>query len=247
MSIKKLSFGGLAAACVIALASGPLNAAPASQSDGKSGGKSSGEPEQIIAEVNARPEKFKPLFNGRDLEGWQHVGPGEFVIENGVLKTVGGMGLLWYTKEKFGNAVIRVVYKAPDDDGGGNSGVFIRIPEEPTEPWMPVNKGYEVQIDDSDDEWHRTGVLYSFTKTLAQPKIQEWNTMQILIQDDRTSVFVNGTKVTDYVEGSPVPEKKQKHEPDRGPRPASGYIGLQNHGEKDTVYFKEVSVAKLGE
>ena len=26
---------------------------------------------------------------------------------------------------------------------------------------------------------------------------------------------------------------------------ASGYIGLQNHGDKDTVYFKEVSVKKL--
>ena len=27
-----------------------------------------------------------------------------------------------------------------------NSGVYIRIPEKPTEPWMPVNKGNEVQI-----------------------------------------------------------------------------------------------------
>jgi hypothetical protein len=186
--------------------------------------------------------EFKPLFNGRNLDGWQHVGPGEVVIENGTLKTVGGMGLLWYTGEKIGNAVVKVVYRV---SGDSNSGVFIRIPEKPTEPWMPVNKGYEVQIDDTEDDWHRTGVLYSFTKTLAQPKVGEWNTLEITIQDDRTSVSVNGTKVTDYREGDPVPEKKQKSEPDRGKRPASGYIGLQNHGDKDVVYFKEISVKKL--
>ena len=122
-------------------------------------------------------ENWKPLFNGRNLDGWQHVGPGEVVVENGVLKTVGGMGLLWYTREKIGNAVIKIVYRAPDDNDGGNSGVFIRIPEKPTEPWMPVNRGYEVQIDDSDDDWHRTGVLYSFTKTLA---------LGILIAGDQT-------------------------------------------------------------
>lgn len=197
--------------------------------------------------ANDKPSgsEWKPLFNGRNLDGWQHVGPGEIVVENGTLKTVGGMGLLWYTGEKIGNAVIKIVYRAPDDNGGGNSGVFIRIPEKPTEPWMPVNKGYEVQIDDSEDDWHRTGVLYSFTKTLGQPQVGEWNTMEITIEDERTVVTVNGTKITDYREGSPVPEKKQKWEPDRGKRAASGYIGLQNHGDKDTVYFKEISVKKL--
>lgn len=194
---------------------------------------------------SAKTSQWKPLFNGRNLDGWKHVGPGEVVVENGTLKTVGGMGLLWYTGEKIGDAVIKIVYRAPDDNGGGNSGVFIRIPEPPTEPWMPVNRGYEVQIDDSDDDWHRTGVLYSFTKTLAQPKLQEWNTMEITLDGERTLVTVNGTKVTEYREGDPAPEKKQKHEPDRGKRAASGYIGLQNHGDKDTVYFKEVSLKRL--
>lgn len=191
---------------------------------------------------DAAKTEWKPLFNGKNLDGWKHVGPGEFVVENGALKSVGGMGLLYHPGEKFGNAVIRVVYKV---SGDSNSGVFIRIPEQPTEPWMPVNKGYEVQIDDSDDDWHRTGVLYSFTKTLAQPKTGEWNTMEITIEDERTVVTVNGTKVTDFKEGSPVPEKKAKSEPDRGKRAPSGYIGLQNHNDADVVYFKEVSVKKL--
>ncbi|MDY6945034.1 MAG: DUF1080 domain-containing protein [Pseudomonadota bacterium] len=222
----------LVAACATVLASGCAAAANAAES-----------PNQLAQRTIAISAQFKPIFNGRNLDGWKHVGPGEFVVENGVLKSVGGMGLLWYTGEKIGNAVIRVVYKL---EGDSNTGVFIRIPEQPTEPWMPVNKGYEVQIDDSDDDWHRTGVLYSFTKTLAQPKTGEWNTMEIFIQDERTTVMVNGTKVTDYAEGAPVPEKNAKSEPDRGKRPASGYIGLQNHSDQDTVYFKEVSIAKLG-
>jgi hypothetical protein len=192
--------------------------------------------------ADSAASKWKPLFNGTSLDGWQHVGPGEVVVENGTMKTVGGMGLLWYTGEKIDNAKIKVVYRV---SGDSNSGVFIRIPEKPTEPWMPVNKGYEVQIDDSEDDWHRTGVLYSFTKTLAQPKVGEWNTMEITIQDDRTLVSVNGTQVTDYAEGSPVPEQKQKSEPDRGKRAPGGYIGLQNHSDKDVVYFKEISVQKL--
>jgi hypothetical protein len=191
---------------------------------------------------DAAKTEWKQLFNGKSLDGWKHVGPGEFVVENGALKSSGGMGLLYYPGEKFGNAVIRVVYKLKGDS---NSGVFIRIPERPTEPWMPVNKGYEVQIDDSDDDWHRTGVLYSFTKTLAQPKTGEWNTMEIAIEDERTVVTVNGTKVTDFKEGSTVPEKKAKSEPDRGKRAPGGYIGLQNHNDADVVYFKEVSVKKL--
>ncbi len=56
---------------------------------------------------------------------------------------------------------------------------------------------------------------------------------------------MNGVKVTDYTEGDPVPERKFDFEPFRGPRPESGYIGLQNHSEADVVYFKEVAVRPL--
>ena len=42
-----------------------------------------------------------------------------------------------------------------------------------------------------------------------------------------------------------MPPKKGAWEPDRGPRPRIGYIGLQNHGDKDTVFFREVSVRSL--
>ena len=192
----------------------------------------------------ARAADWKQLFNGKDMTGWEHVGPGRFYVENGMLKTEGGMGLLWYTGEKMGNATIRVVYKLSHEND--NSGVFIRIPEKPTEPWMPVNRGYEVQIYNPADDYHCTGVLYSLTKALAHPykPVREWNTMEITLQGPHTVVVLNGEKVTDYTEGQPVPPKVKNYEPDRGPRPSFGYIGLQNHGEGSEVYFKEVAVSK---
>lgn len=188
--------------------------------------------------------EWKPLFNGKDLEGWKQVGPGRFVVENGVLKTEGGMGLLWYTREKFADSTLRIVYSAPKPKDGGNSGVFIRIPMEPTEPWGPVNKGYEVQIDEAADDFHRTGVLYSFTKARAKPEAREWNTMEITLDGDRTVVVVNGATVTDFREGDPVPKKEKQYEPDRGKRAKDGFIGLQNHNDKDVVLFREISVKK---
>jgi hypothetical protein len=201
-----------------------------------------------VAPGRSRPaadsEGWVQLFNGKDLDGWEHVGPGGFEVVDGLLKPYGGMGLLWYTRQKVGNAIVRVVFKPVENSS--NSGVFIRIPEKPTEPWMPVNRGYEVQIDNSDDDYHCTGVLYSLTKALARPeKAGEWNTMDITLDGPHTIVTVNGVKVTDYTEGQPVPPKQKEYEPDRGPRPNEGYIGLQNHSDKDVVYFKEVAIRPL--
>jgi len=194
---------------------------------------------------------WRQLFNGKDLNnGWKHVGPGSRYVKDGVTGSTGGMGLEYWSKEKFGNCVIRVVYKMQKFNS--NSGVFIRIPIEPREEWMPVFYGYEVQIDNhpetsKEDEYHITGTLYSLTKPLAKPGKPgpEWNTMEITLDGPRTIVVVNGQKVTDYTEGQPVPARKFDFEPQRGIRPNEGYIGLQNHGKDDIVYFKEVAVKPL--
>ena len=192
--------------------------------------------------------EWKQLFNGKDLAGWKHVGPGEMTVEDGLIRTHGGMGLLYWTGGKLGNCVIRVVFKMRDHND--NSGVFIRIPIEPREEWMPVNYGYEVQIDNEaagEDEYHITGMLYSLTKPLARAGKPgpEWNTMEITLNGPRTIVVLNGVKVTDYTEGDPVPEKRLKFGPERGTRPNEGYFGLQNHSDQDVVFFKEVAVRML--
>ena len=203
----------------------------------------------LLATAKPEPE-WKQLFNGKDLTGWKHVGPGEMTVTDGMIETHGGMGLLYWTGGKIGHCKLRVVFKMRDFND--NSGVFIRIPLEPREPWMPVHYGYEVQIDNhpetsGEDDYHITGTLYSLTKPLAKPTKPgpEWNTMIITIDRPHTVVEINGVKVTDYREGEPVPPRKFEFEPQTGPRPNEGFFGLQNHSKNDVVFFKEVSIQQL--
>jgi hypothetical protein len=195
------------------------------------------------------------LFNGKDLSGWaripRHEGapaneqPG-IEVQNGLLvsRPDAPEDDLWYTREKIGNATLRIVYKVSAPNA--NSGVFTRIPEKPKSEDDAINKGIEVQIDESGDDFHCTGVLYSWTQAKARPykPAGEWNTMEITMKGPRTTVKLNGVLVTDYDGVSPVPPKKSRYEPERGPRPDTGYIAIQHHGGNATVWFKEITLIK---
>ncbi|MFM6938608.1 MAG: DUF1080 domain-containing protein [Aquirufa sp.] len=204
----------------------------------------------LLLSFSLHAQNWKPLFNGKDLTGWKHVGGGSRFVENGLLASKGGMGLLYWTGGKLGNCQIKVVYKMQKFNS--NAGIFVKVPVEPKEEWMPVFYGYEVQIDNhpetsGEDEYHISGTLYAFTKPKSKPGKPgpEWNTMLITLDGPRTIVYLNDELVTDYREGEPVPARKFDFEPYPGRRPDSGYFGLQNHGDEDVVYFKEVSVRPL--
>jgi hypothetical protein len=193
------------------------------------------------------------LFNGKDLSGWarmpRHEGapadekPG-LVVRDGLLVSLpdNPEDDLWYTARKIGNATLRVVYKVSAPDA--NSGVFIRIPYEPKSEDDAINKGIEVQIQDTADDYHCTGDLYSMTKAKARPykPAGEWNTLEIEMRGPRTIVRLNGVVVTDYDGVAPVPPKKGRYEPDRGPRPDEGYIAIQHHGGAASLWFKEITL-----
>lgn len=201
-----------------------------------------------ITKSNSATEKA--LFNGKNLDGWKHIGPGQIVLENGLLKTEGGMGLLWYTKEKFGDCLLRVVYKTTRKND--NSGVYVRIAEEPDDPWYAVHHGYEVQIADSQrgSPYRISGAVYSFAKATARPSkpTGEWNELGITLKGDLIETSLNGVPVAKFDPSAPAPELSPRGgdgDPEPGPRPKSGYIGLQNHDGDCVVYFKEVSVRPL--
>ena len=192
------------------------------------------------------PGEWRPLFDGKDLDGWGHVGPGRFVVEGGQLRTEGGMGLL-YSNEKLGDCVIRVVYKLGTP--GSNSGLYIRIAEKPPDPWYAVHHGFEVQIADGGKSARGTGSVYTFADARAQPaRPGEWNTLEVTLKGNKVSTAINGTPVTDFDASELKPQAKETvgaGDPARGPRPEMGYIGLQNHDKDSTVFFKEVSVRPL--
>jgi hypothetical protein len=115
-------------------------------------------------------------------------------------------------------------------------------------PWYAVHHGFEVQICNDADPFHRTGAIYSLAKAADLPKKSaDWHTMVITLQEQRVLVSVDGKPVTSFDPTSPdVPKQQEWYEPKReSKRPAVGYIGLQNHDPGDVVWFKEISVQPL--
>ena len=226
-----------------------------------------------------------PLIKeGKVDPAWTQVGYGAFEVREGMLRTAPdekGLGLLLYTKEKFGNCQIRVVFRA--EDARSNAGVFVRIDdgilrqigknhapakrdkdgkltpesleffqdasEKGIGAWYAVHHGYEVQICDSSDPFHRTGAIYSLAKAAEAPKKEpdSWRTMIITLKGNQVLVELDGNEVTTFNPADPdVPPQKAWYEPRReAQRPKSGYIGLQVHDPGDIVEFKEVGVRPL--
>jgi len=116
--------------------------------------------------VQAQSGDWKQLFNGKDLVGWKHVGPGEMVIQDGVIKTSGA----WDCSTGLADSW-RLCNPRGVQDGTPERQLrrLHSHPLEPREAWMPVNYGYEIQIDNNPDDYHSTGVVYSFSKAMARP------------------------------------------------------------------------------
>ena len=108
-----------------------------------------------------------------------------------------------------------------------------------------------MQISEIGDEQHRTGSIYSLAKAAPLPPLANdgWRTMVITLNGNLVDVEVDGKRVCSFdSETTNFPERKEYWEPKReNKRPQVGYIGLQNHGPNDVVWFKEVSVRPLSE
>src|SRR5262245_10423319 len=86
-------------------------------------------------------DNWTPLFNGKDLEGWEAVdGPmSSWKVEDGVLFCSGGGGGWLSTKKEYQNFEVELEFRVP---AGGNSGVFLRAPHQGN----PAFAGMEVQL-----------------------------------------------------------------------------------------------------
>jgi hypothetical protein len=115
--------------------------------------------------------------------------------------------------------------------------------------WYAVHHGYEVQIMDASDAFHRTGAIYSLTKAEPVPANAQgdWRTMTITLEGERVTVQVDGERLSSFdAAAANLPPRQKWTEPIREiKRPTHGYIGLQNHDPGDVVWFKEVSVKPL--
>jgi hypothetical protein len=172
------------------------------------------------------------------LEGWRHQGPGGFTLDStaGVLKSYGGMGLLWYGAKQYGDFVLELDFRCADS--ATNSGVFLRVPGEPTSDEY-IYHSFEIQISDAVGEGiHRTGAVYDAEapSDSASRAPGEWNHFAITFRGSHITVVLNDKKVIDW---DAAPRGKVR---DFAPR---GYIGLQNHDDRSPVEFRNVLVREL--
>ena len=183
-------------------------------------------------------ERILRLQDGRyNKHGWNHYGPGYFDLdpESGVLTSHGGMGLLWYAAQEYGDFVLELEFKTTDVRA--NSGVFVRVPEVPTSDDY-IYHIFEIQIDQVSEGIHSMGGVYDAEapSKVAARAPGEWNQYRITFQGNRITVVLNGEKVVDW---EAEPRGKIR---DFAPR---GYIGLQNHDDGSIVQFRNIFVKAL--
>jgi hypothetical protein len=122
---------------------------------------------------------------------------------------------------------------------GSNSGIFIHTSFQ--ENGWP-SQGYEVQVNNSQSDWRRTGSLYDVQDVKkVYVKDNQWYTEYIKVEGKRIIIMINDKKVVDYTEPEGVekdPDRIQKHL-------SSGTFALQGHDPASKVYFKEIMVRPL--
>jgi hypothetical protein len=184
------------------------------------------------------PPGYKPLFDGQSLTGWEGANqPAEkcWKVEDGTIVCTGEKGPWLRSKEQYGDFNLRLEYKLR---AGGNSGVYIRVPEDGKH--HGDGAGIEVQILDDGAERYRTlkpyqytGSLYAIAPATSQvgKSAGEWNTLEINCRGTKYHVIHNGTTII-ATDESAFPELKG--------RLTKGHLGLQNHSEE--VWFRNLRI-----
>jgi hypothetical protein len=193
----------------------------------------------IVSDSLGAEPGFTPLGSG-GLAGWKMAGSGGFIELGGnIIESDGGIGLLWFAGKQFTNFVLRVDWRASAFDD--NSGIFIRFPDPGNDWTIPVNQGYEIQIDNTGrnsdanpvtfgDPLYNTGAIYKLAPSTAAPAAGQWHTFEI---------EANGTTITVRLDGQQV---SQLQNANRSPK---GFIGLQNHHAGSRVQFTRLRIKEL--
>lgn len=198
----------------------------------------------VITPLSAEQEGFKPLFDGKTMEGWHNPYKwGEIKVENGEIHLTGDKKFFVLTDKKYGDFVFEGDVLLPP--GKANSGFLFRAIEEPGKAY-----GYQAEVDgDPKRKW--SGGLYdegrrmwfispikgdkksvaAFSKRAGDTfKRNDWNTYRITCKGNKITIEVNGVVTTDVEDDMD----------------SSGVIGIQHHGEKGKTYkFRNLRIKEL--
>ena len=181
------------------------------------------------------------LFDGSSLEGWEmNENPESVSLKEGTIQAgPGERGHLFYLgpveNHDFKNFEFRCQAMT---EPGSNSGIFFHTEVETGR----LNKGYEMQIDNSHVDPARTGSLWFIEDIPESPvKDNEWFTCFIRVLGKRILLKVNDTVTVDYTE----PENPERPRDRKGRVLSSGTFALQAHDPGSIVYFKDIQVKAL--
>ena len=194
----------------------------------------------LLSATNKKP-KWVSLFDGKTLNGWKVGANAEtFKVEDGAIVVNGKVAHLFYDgpagNHDFKNFELKLdVMTMP----GSNSGVYIHTQYQESS-WP--KKGYEVQVNNSQGDWRRTGGLYAVQDVKEPPaKDNEWFTMHIVVKGKHIKISVNDKQLVDYTE----PENVVRDKGMEGRLLSSGTIALQGHDPKSKVLYKNIKLKVL--
>lgn len=192
----------------------------------------------------AEDDGFVPLFNGKDLTGWVVKGKMEgWKVQDGILHSDGAKGGDWIRSEKeYGDFIFKVDWKISK---GGNSGVFIRVPDAGP-PWQT---GYEVQISNAPrDDKHCTGALYGYAAVKPRPDESEdkWHTFELHCVGPKIKVIADGVTVVD-ADQTQLTAPNEAGYTDPKKKSLRGYVGLQDShaAAGNYIEYRNVKIKEL--
>jgi 3-keto-disaccharide hydrolase len=198
-----------------------------------------------VKDIKLRPLNAKPIFNGKDLSGWNII-PGrksKFSVVDSAINIKDGNGQI-ETEKLFKDFVLQM--EIISNGTHLNSGVFYR---------GPVGifwKGYESQVrnqwkndDRTQPEDYGTGGNYGNQEARKVVSTDgEWLYKTIVCEGNHTSVWINGYLASDFYDTRPVlGDWNGKN----GYVPGPGTIHLQGHDPTTDLSFRNIRVLEYAE
>lgn len=190
--------------------------------------------------ASSASSKWTPLFNGKNLDGWQAYGNEKWTADGGTIfgeSTSGKYGYLM-TKKDYRNFDIRLKFKCTSE---GNSGLFFHSHITGMNPEHgPDIEGLQAEIDPAR---HTGGIYESGGRgwvALPTPQgekaikpVGQWNSMEVRVQGNHIVTHLNGVEIVNYTY---TPAKY-----------TDGQIGLQIHTGQHgfEIRFKDIYLRTL--
>ncbi len=181
------------------------------------------------------------LFNGKNFDGWK-VGENAatFTIADGAIKVAEPRAHIYYDGDVENHDFKNFEFKATVmTKPGANSGIYIHTKYQ--EGGWP-GQGYEVQVNNSQSDWKRTGSLYNIVDVKETYVTDDvWYTEYIKVEGKRVIIKINDTVVVDYTE----PETPLRDEGQKNRLLSHGTFALQGHDPGSIIFYKDIMVKPL--